>query len=358
MNKQAVLKLMAEKKIDLIISAHFSIPDPNLVYLSGIKKGTFEGSSLFLWKNGKRVFFTSRLEESLAKKQLNCPVITYGKTNKKASQIIKEIVGRARQIGIDKSGLGVYDFEFLKRILKGKKFLDVGKELSNIRSVKTNEEIKTISKACRISSNVAEEIPDIVKIGMTEKQVAAEMEKRMKEYGGDEIAFPTIVASGPNSAIPHSIAGDRKIRKGDFVVADFGCKIDNYCSDITRTFVIGKPSEKQIKIYNACYEAQTKCVDMVKEGAKINSICETAEEITSKHAKSIHSLGHGLGIRVHEAPGIGSYNKNLLKAGMVITIEPGVYINGFGGVRIEDDVLVTKTGCKILTKATKKLVQI
>jgi Xaa-Pro aminopeptidase len=230
--------------------------------------------------------------------------------------------------------------------------------MAGIRKIKTAEEIRKIARACKVASEVAEEIPDFTRVGMTERSVAAEMEKRMNEYGGDGIAFPTIVGSGPNSAIPHYYAGNRRIRRGDFIVTDFGCKVDNYCSDISRTFVVGEPSQKQIQVYETCYAAQRECVRMVKAGVRIESISKRSEEIISRYGKMIHSLGHGLGIKVHEQPGVGLYSKEELKSGMVITIEPGIYIRGVGGVRIEDDLLVTKNGARVLTTAPRELVRI
>jgi Xaa-Pro aminopeptidase len=360
MDKKSVLKMMREKKLDLIISASISMPDPNFIYLSGIKRGTFEHSLLFFWKDGKRIILTSPLEEQLVKKQVDFKVMVYSRGRCKASDMIRRIVAsrRAKRIGVSKAYLGVYDFGFLKKHLKGKAFVDVSKELAGTRMIKTGDEIRSISKACRITSKVARELPRIVKAGMTEKQVLAEIEKRMSEYGGDGLAFPTIVASGPNSAAPHHVTGDRRIRKGDFVMIDFGCKTDKYCSDMTRTLVVGKPSERQRKLYETCNRIQAECIKMVKEGVAADRIGKRADGMMEEYGKMIHGLGHGMGIKIHERPAIGVASKGKLKAGMVITIEPGIYIKNFGGARIEDDVLVTKEGCRMLTNAPRRLIEI
>jgi len=358
MNKRAVLGLMKDKGIDLIFVGNLAISDPSFFYLSEVKKGAFENAVLIFWKTGKRAILMSQLEEGLIKSRPGYEIVIYGsRKNADANKILDQLMRKAKRIGMDKTYFNAAGFESLKKRTskKNQKIVEIGRELTNLRIIKTEGEIARISKACKIASRVAREIPDFAKAGMTERAIAAEIEKRMKVYGADGFAFPTIVASGPNSAIPHYRVGDRRLRKGDFVVIDFGCKFQNYCSDMTRTFVIGSPSKKQIDMYQTCLSAQLECIKMTKEGAAFGTIDKKANEITKKYGPPLHAIGHGIGVGIHEGP---RQKEAVLKKNMVLTIEPGIYIRKFGGVRIEDDILVTKTGCRVLTSAPKELVQI
>jgi len=252
-----------------------------------------------------------------------------------------------KKIGLNFSRVSLSSFESLKSILKNKKFVDISKNLGEIRRTKTKYEISMIEKSCKIASKIRDEIPEMVDIGMKEKELAAEIDRRMKMYGADGNSFPTIVAAGKNSANSHYTAGDDKIKKGDLIMVDFGCKIRNYCSDITQTFVVGKPSEKQLEMLKTCKKMQDEVVKLLKPGAKIENLQSKANSICEKkYGKMMHMIGHSLGVEVHDPTG----EAKELEEGMIITIEPALYLPGFGGVRIEDDFLITKTGYKCLTK--------
>lgn len=190
-----------------------------------------------------------------------------------------------------------------------------------------------------------------VEAGLSENSVARQIFFELKKYGARP-AFRTIVASGKRSAMPHGYAGKKIIRRGDFVVVDFGANYKGFRSDITRTFIIGKPTPKQKKIYSVAAAAQKKAIRGIKAGAVCREIDLLARDYIKKNGFGdyfIHNTGHGIGTRVHQAPKLGRKNRHKLKAGQIITIEPGIYIKGWGGVRIEDMVLVTRTGCRLLT---------
>lgn len=208
---------------------------------------------------------------------------------------------------------------------------------------------KSQLKAIGIAKQVFKNL--IVAPGLKEKEVADQIKQKLKEYRAQP-AFRIIVASGKRSAKPHGFATNKIIRRGELVVIDFGARYNGYCSDITRTFIVGKPTSKQRKIYQIVKEAQQRAIKAVRPGKVVKAVDEAARDYIKQKGWGryfIHNTGHGIGKKVHQAPKVSKRNRNRLRKGMVITIEPGIYIKGWGGVRVEDMVLVTKRGCQILT---------
>jgi len=246
-----------------------------------------------------------------------------------------------------KEKLGVEKFEVIDDVIK------------ELRIVKDEEEIKRIEDACGIADDAMEVALESVREGVKEREVAAKMEYEMRMEGAEKPAFDTIIASGPRSALPHGVATDRVIERGDLVVIDEGALYGHYNSDMTRTVIVGSPSEKQLDVYEAVLEAQEKCVEAAKPGVKTKDLDSLARKILDEYGYEknfIHSLGHGVGLEIHEWPGVSQFDETVLKPGMVITIEPGVYIPGFGGVRIEDTIVITEDGARRLTKTERRLV--
>ena len=246
-------------------------------------------------------------------------------------------------------------FQFLNNKLKEKEIVLSAddKKLADKRITKDDEEIKNIQKACDIVSEVFETVKKKVVPGMTELDIHFEIEK---EFAARHVvqSFKTIVAAGPNSANPHHSSGTRQVQKNDIVLIDMGCIYNGYCSDLTRTFFVGTPTDEQIKIWNTVKLAHDTALAEVKPGMKASDIDGFARNIIEKDGygeKFIHTTGHGVGLDIHEAPSIGKSSKDTLSKNMVITIEPGIYLDGKFGVRIEDTVLVTETGYKPLTSA-------
>ncbi|MCR8613185.1 MAG: aminopeptidase P family protein [Mycoplasma sp.] len=225
-----------------------------------------------------------------------------------------------------------------------------------IRVIKDEDEIKKMDKAGKISFKALEWIIDWIKPGVTEIEVSNKLKEKMIEFGADGIAFESIVASGKQGSSPHHHPNNKKIKSGEFVTIDFGAKKDGYCADITRTITIGKQKdEKLLEIYNVVKEAQRAGIEAVKSGVEtkqIDAICRRIIRKAGYEEYFNHGTGHGLGMEVHELPYVTSRSElnRKLKVGNVITVEPGIYIPNLGGVRIEDDILVTKTGYKILGK--------
>ena len=225
------------------------------------------------------------------------------------------------------------------------------------RMIKDDEEISCIEKACYITDQCFLHLCDYIKIGMTEKDIAFEIEKFFKDNGADGLAFDTIVASGKNSSKPHAVPTDKKIEAGDAITIDMGCKYQGYCSDMTRTIFAGYVPVQIQKIYDLVLKNELQTLKEYKDGASIRLVSKMVENDFKLNGYNlIHSLGHGVGLDIHEMPFINGKNDNSLKANMVVTNEPGIYIPGNFGVRIEDTVLITKSGCISLTKSDKNYI--
>ena len=224
------------------------------------------------------------------------------------------------------------------------------------RAIKDAEEIKYITKACNITDDCFEYLLNYIKIGMTEKQIAGAIERFFRINGADSLAFDTIVASGENSSMPHAVPTNRKIEFGDIITIDMGCKYNGYCSDMTRTIFVGKIDEKIEKIYNLVLKNQNQTIGEMKEGAVCKNIAKmVVNDFEINGYDLIHGLGHSLGLEIHEIPNLGTKSEVILKPNMIITDEPGIYIAGNFGIRIEDTVIVGKSTGVPLTKSTKEI---
>jgi len=226
--------------------------------------------------------------------------------------------------------------------------------VENLRAVKTNDEIDHTQEALAVAESVFKDCMAEIKPGMTEKQVAWELEKGIRETGADGLSFPIIVASGPNSALPHAIPGNRRIQKGEPILFDWGVKLNGYCSDISRTVCIGSPDNTFQTVFDTVLEAQQRAIDAVEPGMSAKRLDAVARDFIENNGfkgKFGHSLGHGTGLAIHEFPRIGPHYDQPLTPGMVFTVEPGIYLSGWGGVRLENMVAVTEGGAKVLNKS-------
>lgn len=228
--------------------------------------------------------------------------------------------------------------------------------VEELRQVKDPGEIELLSRAAALADQAFEHILGYLKPGMTEWDVAVELECFMRRLGARKSAFDIIVASGPRGALPHGVASQRVIQAGDLVTMDFGCVYRGYNSDLTRTVVVGSPHSRQKEIYDLVLAAQRAALAAVRAGIKACDVDRAARQVidSAGYGENFgHSTGHGVGLAVHEEPSVSKKNETLLQPGMVITIEPGIYLPGWGGVRIEDLVVVEEKGCRILTSAPK-----
>lgn len=247
--------------------------------------------------------------------------------------------------------------EYMHRF-KINNFVETENMIEKQRMIKDEEEIESIQKACKVTDDCFEYILGYIKPGMTEKQIAREIDDYYYK-NAEGTSFDTIVASGENSSKPHAVPTDRKIQEKDIITIDMGCKIDGYCSDMTRTFFVGEIPEEMKKVYDLVLKNQVQTLNDMREGYSTKMLAKMVDnDFRLNNYDLIHALGHGVGLDIHESPIISTRSENILKENMVVTDEPGIYIAGQFGIRIEDTVLITKGGCEALTKSNKEYVVI
>ncbi|MBR3298855.1 MAG: aminopeptidase P family protein [Clostridia bacterium] len=238
-------------------------------------------------------------------------------------------------------------------------FVPSGREICSCRIVKDAHEIAMMQKAQNCADAAFAELLKIAKVGMSEIELRNELDYLMRKFGADENSFDTIVGSGPNGALCHAYPGERRIQNGDMVVIDFGARVGGYCSDMTRTIAFGTPCDEMLKIYKIVLEAQLKCLSILRPNMTGSELDLCARDYITEHGYGDnfgHSLGHGFGLEVHEAPSANSRSTDLLVPGSTITVEPGIYVEGLGGVRIEDCCVLTENGFINLCSTTKELI--
>jgi Xaa-Pro aminopeptidase len=344
----------SKKTVDSIVIKNASAPfvDDNFFYVTGLEQGLFEGSCAVLHPDGALDLLVSELEEESARKS-GAHLIIY-KTKEEFSVQLKQLIPSSKIIGVNAIGLSYHEFNTLTEILPQAVFVDVSDGFFKTRLIKDEQEIKNIKQACIIADDTMAVIPDIVSKGMHEYELAAEINYSLQNLGAEKPAFDTISSFGKNTAEPHYSHGDTKLTEGDFILCDFGACLKKYNSDITRTFLFGKATERQKEMYKTVFQAQQIAFDTIKPGVKasdIHHVVSSFIDSTKFKGRFIHSTGHSLGIAVHDGPGFTPENTMMLQENMILTVEPGVYLPGFGGVRIEDDVLIKKDGMELLTKS-------
>jgi len=349
----------AIKGVDAILLQNSNHLDASFFYFTGIQEGLFEFASVVMRPPDKLELITYELEKEAA---LGGDYkLTIHKSRDGLPLVLKSLKG-CKKIAINAAELKLASFRRLEKALPKVEWVDITKTLDAIRLVKDDTELEFMRRACHITSRVADDIPTMVHEGMTEKELAAEITRELLKRGSSKLAFDTIVCFGPNAAIAHHFPDDSKLKRDQFIICDFGGAVGKYASDITRTFVFGKASEKMLKMYKCVEAAQKAALDMMKEGVNGRNVHKKVEATIARlgfKGKMTHSTGHGLGIDVHDCSArIHSEVEQPLKDGMVFTVEPGVYLRGFGGVRIEDDVVVRKKGIEFLTDAKRDLIEI
>lgn len=263
-----------------------------------------------------------------------------------------------KTVGYEDNRIKLIDYVELKENLVDFMLVPVGKKIDEIKAIKSKEEIAKIKKACDINTIAFNKMLELVKEGVTEKDLALELEYQMLKNGASGIAFDTICAFGEDTSKPHAHVSNRKLKRGDMITLDFGAKYDGYCSDITRTFAFGNIDKEQENIYNIVLEANLLGLSVVKSGMngyEVDKIVRDFIMTKGYGEKFTHGLGHSVGIEIHENPRLSKTCFDILKDGMIMTVEPGIYIEGKYGVRIEDSVVITSDKPEILTGIDKKL---
>lgn len=264
------------------------------------------------------------------------------------------------QVGVQEECLSYSEYLRLEKALEAK-FVPAQKITATLRQIKERWEVDNIVAAQRIAEKALAEVLGLIKPGLTEKEVAAELEYRMAKNGAQGLAFETICVSGPNSSRPHGVPGDRRLQNGDFVTIDFGCKFGGYCSDMTRTVALGCVTDEMKKVYDTVLSAQLSGIAAFKGGVIGKQVDLSARKVIEDAGYGEyfgHGFGHSVGLYIHESPNASFREERPLPAGAVVTAEPGIYLPGKFGVRIEDMVLVTENGCEVLTRAPKNLIVI
>ena len=348
--RDAVASGLGERKLDALLVSF----GPNLRYLTGF---TGSNGNLLVMRN-QSILFTDPRYAIQSRQETDC------KVKISAGPLLKDVISvigrtRVRRIGYEPARVTCDVFEALKSRLPMRAALfPVKGWIEELRAIKSAEEIALIRRSVQTNSRAFEQAAARVRPGISERDLAAELEHRMRRLGAEKPSFDTIVATGERSALPHAQPTGARVKAGDLLLVDMGAIEDGYCSDMTRMLAIGNASPKIRRTYRAVLEAQLAAIDAVRPGAGSAAVDRVARRVLKSHGLDrafVHSTGHGLGLEIHEPPRLGKRDKSRLQAGMTITIEPGVYLEGFGGIRIEDTVLVTDRGCEVLTPTSKDL---
>ena len=345
--------ILKEKGVEALITSDMY----NMRYISG-----YSGDAGYMYiSKGRKCIVTDSRYTVRAKEEAPDFEVIEMNSKKGYKDILSGLLeeDRALDVGFEDKSISYSDYKMLSGLRDGINLVELGDALSNLRCIKSPEEIEKIAMAEHIGDIAFSKILDYIKPGMTELEVAARLEYTMKCEGAEALSFDTIVASGINSSKPHAVPGRKKIEKGDFVTMDFGCIYQGYCSDMTRTIVVGQASDEQKKVYDTVLRAQKAALDVIKEGMVCKDVDKVARDLIADAGYGEyfgHGLGHSVGLFIHENPALNTRCEDVLKENMLETVEPGIYIEGFGGVRIEDLVVVTKTGHRNLTSSPKEFI--
>lgn len=357
-----VKKYLAQENLDAalfaILDVNSTLDMPNVRYLSGYTGTT---GALFVTRSAATFISDFRYSDQAKAQVKGAKVLITRKDAISSLELIKEANQKNLRLAIEAGRLTIQQRKVLQKQLPGAILIETTDLIENMGLCKDASEIASIKKAVEITDRAFERILGFLRPGLTEKEIAAELEYQMKVMGGGKEAFDTIVASGYRSAMPHGVASDKKIRKGEFITFDFGATFDGYCADLTRTVVLGKATPRQKKIYGIVLKAQAAAIRKVRAGVHCKAVDAAARGIITKagYGKNFgHGTGHGIGLQIHTGPRVSAAGTQLLEPNMVITIEPGIYISGWGGVRIEDDVVVRPKGCLVLNRAPKNLLEL
>ncbi len=331
----------------------------NIRYLTG-----FSGSAshLLVADDGATLFTDGRYETQAAEQTSEIDLeITFGDSRPAFVAAVKK--HRTKRLGFEQNRLSFATFRYLQKALPNCRLMPLEDLVENLRIIKSASEIEAIRSSVELNSKAFDQASKKVRPSWTEARLAAEIEFAMRRLGAEGAAFPTIVASGLHGALPHAEPRPLKLVPNALIVVDQGAILNGYNSDMTRMISLGRPDRIQMEMFNAVLEAQQAAIDAIRPGAEFQTIDRRARQVLRKSkvaGKKLdelfsHSTGHGLGLEIHESPRLAPKQRERLQAGMVVTVEPGTYLKGIAGVRIEDVVVVKRGGCEVLTSTPRKL---
>jgi len=342
-------ELLLENNIEAII-----VDSPtNVYYLSGF---TGTNATLFITQNTNYLLTDFRYIEQAEKQTKGFQVI---RIDDEPYKKINELSEEVNSIGIEEEHITWLKYKKIRESFREKNLVETSKIFKNMRKIKDDSEIAAIREAIKITDQAFNSIIEKIKQNTSEEDIAIELEFFLRKAGASGKSFDFIIGSGWRSALPHGVATGKKIAENELIVLDFGAIYKRYCSDLTRTVFIGKPSAKHLEIYNIVLEAQLAAINYMKPGMSGKEVDAIARDIIKKNGYGDyfgHGLGHSLGLEIHEEPRLSPKEEKVIEPGMIITVEPGIYIPNWGGVRIEDVVLVTKNGVEVLTQAPKQFI--
>lgn len=336
------------------IDAYLITHPPDYFYLIGF---TGEVSAVLVRARDVHVISDMRFDESI---NLECPWVHRWM---RRMMLVDEIANVCKKLKIRALAgqferLTVAEHAALRKLARGTKLTAAPSLVAGMRTIKDKADLDPMRRAIRVAEDSFNAVREQLRPGMTELDVAAMIEFEMKSRGASGASFPTISAEGPNAALPHAHPGRRRLKRGSLLLLDWGARVDGYCSDLTRVLFIGTIPPRFREVYQVVLDAQLKAIEALRPGMRMCDIDAVARDHVARAGygdKFDHGLGHGLGLEVHEAPSLSWRSREPLAEGMVVTVEPGIYLRGAGGVRIEDDVLITARGARVLSHLPKSL---
>lgn len=351
---EAIANQLEAQELDAIMVTH----EANRLYATGFHSTGTDGLTL-ITRSGAYYFTDSRYTEA-AERAIPNAVHEEVKAGRGYAVLINEVIGKEglQKIGFEDAYMTVQEYERYRKALSCE-LVPATDLLLQLRMVKSEEELEAMIAAQRIAEQALEDILGEIRPGVSEKEIAARLQYLMLHYGASDMSFDPIVVSGPNGSLPHGVPSEKLIQSGEFVTMDFGCVYRGYCSDMTRTVAVGSVTDEMRKVYETVLKAQLAGIEAAKAGVTGKEVDGAARSIIAEagFGKCFgHSFGHGVGVEIHEAPNASPMNEKPLPKGAVISAEPGIYLPGRLGVRIEDVIMLTEDGCQNLTKAPKELI--
>lgn len=329
----------------------------SIAYLTGVRADPYERlMALAVTRDGATLIVPALERENAERASIDAEIVSW-RDGQDPHELVKHVLQGAVRLGVEKEHMTLALADAIRERLYPQEMLDIAPEIRRLRRTKSPAELEKLAHAAAITDVVTDEILGHIRGGQTELEVAVALGASIGAAGGT-LAFDTVVLSGPNSAMPHGRPSGRALQAGDLVLLDFGAAYEGYRADTTRVAIVGDASERQREIHGLVLAAHDAAIDAVRPGATTGDVDAAARKVIEAAGlgdRFFHRTGHGLGLETHEDPSLDPGSKTVLEVGMVFTIEPGIYLAGWGGVRIEDDVVVEPGGCRLLTKADRSL---